>query len=88
PELCSFITGAIVDRDPVTIGISTGGAAPVLARLLRQRIETVLPPGLARLGALAERFKERARRALPETGARRRFWERVLAGPEADLALA
>jgi uroporphyrin-III C-methyltransferase/precorrin-2 dehydrogenase/sirohydrochlorin ferrochelatase len=88
PELCSFITGAIVDRDPVTIGISTGGAAPVLARLLRQRIETVLPPGLARLGALAERFKERARRALPETGARRRFWERALTGPEADLALA
>ncbi|MFC0408436.1 siroheme synthase CysG [Roseomonas elaeocarpi] len=87
PELCSFITPAILDRDPVTIGISTGGTAPVLARLLRQRIEAVLPPGLSRLGALAERFKETARRALPDTAARRRFWEAVLRGPAASLAL-
>ena len=88
PELSSFITPAIVERGPVTVGISTGGAAPVLARLLRQRIEAVLPPGIAALGELAERFKHAVRRALPETGARRRFLERVLAGPVAELAVA
>ncbi|UFN48213.1 siroheme synthase CysG [Roseomonas sp. OT10] len=88
PELSSFITPAIVERGPVTVGISTGGAAPVLARLLRQRIEAVLPPGIAALGELAERFRHAVRRALPETGARRRFLERVLAGPVAELAVA
>ncbi|MFT8244756.1 siroheme synthase CysG [Roseomonas sp. BN140053] len=88
PELCSFIVPAIVDRDPVTVGISTSGAAPVLARLIRQKIEAVLPPGLASLAALAGRCKDAVRRALPETGARRRFLERVLSGPVADLALS
>ncbi|MBR0680890.1 uroporphyrinogen-III C-methyltransferase [Roseomonas eburnea] len=88
PELCSFIMPAIVDRDPVTIAIATGGAAPVLARMLRQRVEAVLPPGLGRLAALAHRFKDAVRRALPDLAARRRFLDRVLAGPVADLAHA
>ncbi|MFC7736428.1 siroheme synthase CysG [Roseomonas sp. GCM10028921] len=87
-ELCSFVMPAIVDRAPITIGISTGGAAPVLARLVRQRIETVLPPSLGRLAALAGRFKDAIRRALPDTAARRRFLDAALAGPMADLALA
>lgn len=87
-ELCSFVMPAIVDRSPITIGVSTGGAAPVLARLVRQRIETVLPPTLGRLAALAGRFKDAIRRALPDTAARRRFLDAALAGPVADLALA
>ncbi|MEO3475483.1 siroheme synthase CysG [Roseomonas sp. CAU 1739] len=88
PALCSFIMPAIVDRDPVTIAISTGGAAPVLARMLRQKIEAVLPPALGALAALAGRMSAAVRRALPDLGARRRFLERVLAGAPADLALA
>jgi len=88
PSLCSFVMPAIVDRAPLTIGISTGGAAPVLARLVRARIEAVLPPALGRLAALAERFKAALRTALPDLAARRRFLDAVLTGPVADLALA
>ncbi len=86
--LCSFVMPAIVDRAPVTIGISTGGAAPVLARLVRARIEGVLPPALGRLAALADRFKAVIRAALPDVAARRRFLDATLTGPIADLALA
>ncbi|MCR0985561.1 siroheme synthase CysG [Roseomonas populi] len=88
PALCSFVVPAIVDRAPITIGISTGGAAPVLARLLRARIEAVLPPTLGRLAALADRFKAAVRSALPDLAARRRFLDAVLTGPVADLSLA
>lgn len=88
PALCSFLMPAIVNRDPITIAIGTGGAAPVLARMVRQRIEALLPPGLGRLAALADRFKAAVRRALPDLAARRRFLDGVLAGPVADLAVA
>ncbi|MBP0447639.1 uroporphyrinogen-III C-methyltransferase [Roseomonas sp. SSH11] len=88
PALSSFIMPSIIDRAPVTIGISTGGAAPVLARLLRARIESMLPPALGRLAALAERFRELLRSTIPSPPARRRFLDAVLTGPVADLVLA
>ncbi len=88
PALCSFITPSIVDRDPLTIAISSGGAAPVLARLLRGRIETWVAPGWGRLAALAERFKAETRRSLPDVVRRRRMLERAFAGRVADLVLA
>ena len=72
----------------MTVAVSTGGAAPVLARMIRQRIEAVLPPGLGRVAALAERFKSAVRRRLPDLAARRRFLDGVLGGPPAELALA
>ncbi|MGI3776277.1 MAG: siroheme synthase CysG [Janthinobacterium lividum] len=88
PELCTFITPAIVDRDPLTIAISSGGAAPVLARLLRARIETLVAPAYGRLGALADAFKAETRRRLPDVLRRRRMLERVLGGRVAELVLA
>jgi uroporphyrin-III C-methyltransferase/precorrin-2 dehydrogenase/sirohydrochlorin ferrochelatase len=88
PELCSFIMPAIIDRDPVTIAVSTAGTAPVLARLLRQRIEAVVPPAFGRLAALAGRFSAEIRRRLPDLGMRRRVLERVLTGRVADLVFA
>ena len=88
PELCSFITPAIVDRDPLTIAISSGGAAPVLARLLRGRIETWVAPGWGRLAALADRLKAETRTRLPDTLRRRRVLERIFTGPVADLMLS
>ncbi len=88
PELCSYITPAIVDRDPLTIAISSGGAAPVLARLLRGRIETWVAPAWGRLAALADRFKAETRRRLPDVVQRRRMLERAFAGRVAELVLA
>lgn len=87
-ELCSFITPAIVDRDPLTIAVSSAGAAPVLARLLRARIEAVIPPAFGRLAAVAESFKAEFRARLPDLARRRRVLERILTGRAADLVFA
>ena len=88
PALCTYITPSIVDRAPLQIAVSSGGAAPVLARLLRARIEAMIPPGYGRLAALAERWKERVRARLPDVTLRRRVLERALSGRVADLVLA
>ena len=88
PGLCSFIMPAIVERDPLTVAVSSGGAAPVLARLLRARIEAAVPPGFGRLAALAARFRDDLRRRLPDLAARRRLLERLFTGPVADLVFA
>jgi uroporphyrin-III C-methyltransferase/precorrin-2 dehydrogenase/sirohydrochlorin ferrochelatase len=88
PALSSYVTPAIIDRDPLTLAIGTGGAAPLLARILRQRVEAVLSPGLGRVAALVERFRQPLRARLPDVAARRRFLERMLAGRPAQLAEA
>jgi uroporphyrin-III C-methyltransferase / precorrin-2 dehydrogenase / sirohydrochlorin ferrochelatase len=84
----TFIFPAIVDRGDVVVAIGTGGASPVVARRLRERIEAVLP---ARIGELAN-FIGRRRKAIhdliPEFALRRRFWERVVDGPIGALVLA
>ncbi len=87
-DMCSFITPAIVDRDPITIAVSSGGAAPVLARLIRARIEGAVPPAFGRLAALAARFKAKIRAALPDLAQRRRVLETLFTGTAADLVFA
>lgn len=88
PDLCSFITPAIMDRDPIVVAISTGGAAPVLARLLRARIEAAVPPAFGALAALADSFKEAFRQRWPDMAARRRVLEGLFSGRAADLVFA
>ena len=88
PELCTFIFPAIVDRSPVVVAISSGGASPVLARLLKMRLETLVPAAYGRLAQLAERFRASVKRAIAEPDRRRHFWETILQGPVADLFLA
>ncbi len=88
PALSSFLMPAIVDRGPVTVAISTGGAAPALARKVRAEIERLLPPALGRVARFAEIFRDQVRRTLGEPQARRRFWDRVFEGPIAARALA
>lgn len=87
PELSSFITPAVVVRPPLAIAISSGGASPVLARLLRARIETLVPPAFGRLAALAGRMQALTRERLPDVLTRRRMLEATLSGPVSELML-
>jgi len=86
--LCSFIMPAIVDRSPVQIAISSGGSSPTLARRLRAWLESALPRDLGRVARFAERWRDGARRVLPEPAQRRAFQERLVEGPIAEHVLA
>ena len=88
PDLCSYITPAIIDRDPLTIAISSGGAAPVLARILRAKIEALVAPAWGTLARLADRFKAETRTRLPDMAQRRRMLERAFAGAVAERVFA
>ena len=86
--LSSFVMPAVIDRSPVVVAVSTGGASPVLARRVRARIEAALPPGIGHLAKLLGRYREAAMRHIPDAASRRRTWERIVDGPVARLALA
>jgi uroporphyrin-III C-methyltransferase/precorrin-2 dehydrogenase/sirohydrochlorin ferrochelatase len=87
PELCDFIMPAIVERGDVTVGISTGGIAPTLARSLRARIEAALPARLGELVRFAGSFRHSAKTLIATVAERRRFWDSVLEGPVAEAVL-
>ena len=87
PEHCTFITPSIIDRAPMQIAISTGGAAPVLARRLRERIEALLPTHYGRLADYMQSRRERAKAALAQPE-RRALWERFLDGRGAEAVLS
>jgi uroporphyrin-III C-methyltransferase/precorrin-2 dehydrogenase/sirohydrochlorin ferrochelatase len=84
PELCTFVMPSIVDRSPVVVAVSTGGAAPVLARQIRAKLETLIPTGYGRLAALVSEFRQRVKQRISHPVQRRRFWETVLDGPIAE----
>ncbi len=85
PELCSFIFPAIIDRSPITIAVSSAGVAPVLSRMLRAKLETMLPHGLGNLAGLAAKFRQTVKEHFANTEQRRIFWESIFDGPIADL---
>lgn len=82
------IMPSIIDRSPVVIAVGTGGKAPVLARLLRAKIETMISPRYGELASLLGDLRDRVALAIPEQANRRRFWESILEGPAAELLFA
>jgi uroporphyrin-III C-methyltransferase / precorrin-2 dehydrogenase / sirohydrochlorin ferrochelatase len=88
PALSDFILPAIIDRDEVVVAVSTGGASPSLATLLRARIEALLPERIGALARLAQSFRVQAKALISDPASRRHFWRRLVDGPAARLALA
>jgi uroporphyrin-III C-methyltransferase/precorrin-2 dehydrogenase/sirohydrochlorin ferrochelatase len=84
PQLCSFIMPSIIDRSPVIAAVSTGGASPVLARLIRARLESLIPAGYGRLAELAAKFRDQVKQTFSDHDDRRRFWDNVLQGGVAE----
>src|ERR1700739_3670604 len=84
----TFIFPAIVDRGDVVVAIGTGGASPVVARRVRERIEAMLPARIGDLAGLIGRWPKQVHGRIPEMPQRRRFWERVIDGPIGALVLA
>jgi uroporphyrin-III C-methyltransferase/precorrin-2 dehydrogenase/sirohydrochlorin ferrochelatase len=79
---------SIVDRSPLLVAISSSGKAPVLSRILREKIEALLPTNLGRLAESASYWRNHLKTRLTTTEARRRFWERVFTGRFASLMVA
>ncbi|THD46902.1 MAG: uroporphyrinogen-III C-methyltransferase [Bradyrhizobium sp.] len=88
PDLSAFISPSILDRSPLVVAVSTGGASPLLGRMLRARLETLIPAAYGRLAAFVGRSRAQVAAKLRSPLARRRFWERTLEGPIAELVLA
>lgn len=82
---CSFIFPSIIDRSPLVVAVSSSGQAPVLARLLREKLEALLPASLGQMAQVAGRWRGQAKQRLASIGERRRFWEKAFGGRFATL---
>ncbi|WP_020408856.1 siroheme synthase CysG [Hahella ganghwensis] len=88
PALSSFIFPSIIDRHPVLVSVSSSGDAPVLTRLLRNRLESTIPHGVGRLAELAAKYRGAVKAKFQHINQRRKFWEQTLEGAIADLVYA
>ena len=88
PELCDFTMPSIVDRSPVVIAVSTAGTSPILGRMIKARLETLLPATYGQVAAFVGRYRKKVGGVLKDFRQRRRFWERILDGSVVDLVLA
>jgi uroporphyrin-III C-methyltransferase/precorrin-2 dehydrogenase/sirohydrochlorin ferrochelatase len=83
PDQCSFIMPSIINRDPVQIAVSTGGASPVLARLIRTNLESCTPSAYGKLATLVDNYRDSVKKTFTKVEERRKFWESILEGPVA-----
>lgn len=83
PDYCDFFTPALVNRAPVAVAIGTEGAGPVLAQMIRARIDRLLPPSLGRLAQFAAEYRDVVERLVPRGASRRTFWRKFF---DADVA--
>jgi uroporphyrin-III C-methyltransferase/precorrin-2 dehydrogenase/sirohydrochlorin ferrochelatase len=88
PELCDFILPSILDRSPIVVAVSSGGQSPILARQLRARLETLIPPTYGQLAGLVGRYRDAVKEKFSTLAMRRRFWETILQGQVAEHILA
>ena len=88
PEFCDFTMPSIVDRSPVVIAVSTAGTSPILGRMIKARLETLLPAAYGQIAGFVGRYRKKVGSDIKDLRQRRRFWERILDGPVADLLLA
>jgi uroporphyrin-III C-methyltransferase/precorrin-2 dehydrogenase/sirohydrochlorin ferrochelatase len=88
PELCTYITPAIIDRSPIIIAMSSSGSAPILLRMLREQIEKTLPNGYGKLADFSFKFREHVKARVKSMRERRTFWERTLRGSIGQAILA
>nr|WP_320166572.1 siroheme synthase CysG [uncultured Methylophaga sp.] len=88
PDESDFIFASVLDRSPIIVAVSSGGESPVLARNLRARLETLIPPGYSKLGELMGKYRYAVKQKFGELRQRRQFWDNVLSGPVADHVLA
>lgn len=82
PERSSFIFPSIIDRSPIMVAVSSGGKAPVLVRMLRERLEALLPKHLGALAELSGEWRSKIKQKLNDITSRRRFWEKAFASPQ------
>ena len=88
PRDCSFITPAIIDRDPVVVAIGTEGMAPIIARQIKSKLEVLLPTRLGHVAKAAGQLRGRIAKLVSDAARRRQLWERLLAGRFSDRLIA
>ncbi len=88
PDLCSFVMPSIVDRSPIVIAISSAGKAPVLARLIRAKLESTIPHAYGKLAILAGNFRDQVKAKFSNIEDRRYFWEKIFSGIVAEKVFA
>lgn len=88
PDLCSFIMPSILDRSPLMVAFSSGGASPVLTRMLRGKLEAMIPQSYSRLTEFSSRFRDLVKTRITEPSQRRIFWENLFEGVIAEKVLS
>ena len=88
PDICDFIFPSILERGDITVAVSTGGASPVLARVLRTKLETMVPASYGKLAEIVAANRIRVRKKMKRFSSNKIFWEKMLNGKFLELVLS